>query len=136
MENKPIDGAPRIKFNKAIMEKGTDTVVFSIPDSKDEKEKECVLKEQIVKRLVSFSNIFNSYDQAIEECQGYLKALLTHYPEEAELVRKTADLAGAEFLKIVAEAKKRAFRTTIERGEMFLGVKDISGGGHGDKKSD
>lgn len=128
MKNRPVDGAPKMRFHKAIMEKGTDTVIFAIPDSADEKEKEGVLRKQITDRLVVYANMFQSYDRAIEECQGYLKALIHHYPEEAELVRRTAELGGQDFLALVGKAKKRNMKDCIRRGEMFLGVKNVGGG--------
>lgn len=123
--NKPKDGTAKMRF-KSITERRTMNVVFAIPVSDDEIEKAEVLENQIISRLVNFSNRYNSYDKAIDDCQGYLKALINHYPEEVDFIRKVADDAGAKFLKIVKEARGRAFRTTIERGDMILGVKHIS----------
>lgn len=117
-----------LRFHKGIQDKNTGSVVFFIPDSKDEAEREGSLSEQIVQQLVSFSNMYESYDKAIEEVQRYLKSLILHYPEEEEFIKRTADKAGELFLRIVDQAKSRALRTTIERGEMFLKIKDIKGG--------
>jgi len=77
---------------------------------------------------VRFSNMLGSYQKAIDEVQGYLKAMINHFPEETQLIKIAAQNAGEKFLKVVDEAKIRSMREKIERGEMFLGVKKISGG--------
>lgn len=115
----------KVRYSKGLVEKITNTVVFAIPDSEDETEKAEVLESQIVGRLVTLSNMHDSYDQAIDEVQGYLKALIDHYPEETQLIKATADKAGEKFLKIVAVAKQRALQVSIERGDMLLKVKNI-----------
>jgi len=129
-----VDGDVRkgeIRFHKAIQEKLTGTVIFFIPDSQDEKEKKEMLENQIIGHLIRYSNMLGSYQKAIDEVQGYLKALIRHFPEEEILVKTVADSAGTKFLKVVDEAKVRSMRERIQRGEMFLGVKNISGGKHG-----
>lgn len=126
-----VERLPESKSWKALQEKETGTIIFKIPITKDGSEKEGVLEEQIVQRLVQYSNMLNSYDEAIDEVQRYLKALLHHYPEEAEMIRKAADNAGKKYLSIVAEAKVRAFRTAILRGELPFKIKRILGGDHG-----
>lgn len=116
------------KWRMCLMEKGTGTIIFALPKSSDQAEVEGALEEQIVTRLVQFSNMFQNYNRAIDEVQGYLRALCNHCPKDKPWIVKIADKAGARFLTIVDEAKKRALRTTIERGEMFLKVKKIDGG--------
>lgn len=117
-----------MQLKKALIEKKTGTVIFYIPDSKDSQEKVGSLAQQIYARLITFSNMYNDYNRAIDEVQGYLRALCNHCPEEKLWIVKSADIAGEKFLSSVTEAKERAFRTTIERGEMFLKVKKITGG--------
>lgn len=117
-----------LRFHKAIQERATGTIIFFIPESDDVMEKKEVFEEQIVGHLVRYSNMLGSYQQAIDVVQGYLRAMVRHYPEEAQLIKIAAQNAGEKFLKIVDEAKSRSMREKIERGEMFLGVKRISGG--------
>lgn len=126
----------KLRFHKALQEKDSGSILFFIPDTKDEKEKAEVFENQVVQQLIAFSNMYDSYDKGIDKVQNYLKAMILHYPEEKEFIKVVADQAGEKFIRIVDEAKKRALRTTIERGEMFLKVKRISGGLNGKPKSD
>ena len=126
-----------LQCHKAIQERTTGTIIFFIPESDDVMEKKEVFEEQIVGHLVRYANMLGSYQQAIVIVQGYLKAMIRHYPEEAQLIKIAAQNAGEKFLKIVDEAKSRSMREKIERGEMFLGVKRISGGEqHGNYRND
>lgn len=125
-------------FHKAIQDKETGEIIFAIPMSKDEKERAEVLKNQIVEKLVLFSNQFNSYDKAIDKVQSLLKSLIRHYPEEVKFIKRVADEAGEIYLAIVREARSRAFCEKVEsmnekilRGEMFLGVKSVKGAKNG-----
>lgn len=117
-----------LRFHKAIQERTTGTIIFFIPESYDVMEKKEIFENQIVESLIRYSNMLGSYQQAIDKVQGYLKAMIRHYPEEAQLIKIAAQNAGEKFLKVVDEAKVRSMREKIERGEMFLGVKKISGG--------
>lgn len=117
-----------LRFHKAIQERVTGTIIFFIPESDDEMEKKEVFEKQIVGHLIRYSNMLGSYQQAIDVVQGYLKAMIRHFPEEARLIKIAAQNAGEKFLKVVDEAKRRSMCEKIERGEMFLGVKKISGG--------
>lgn len=121
----------KLRFHKALQEKDSGSILFFIPDTKDEKEKAEVFENQVIQQLIAYSNMYDSYDKGIDEVQKYLKALMFHYPEEKDFIKTVADQAGEKFVRIVDEAKKRALRTTIERGEMFLKVKRISGGVEG-----
>lgn len=117
-----------LRFHKAIQERGTGTILLWIPDSDDVMEKKEVFENQVVECLIRYSNMLGSYQKAIDEVQGYLKAMIKYFPEEAHLIRIAAENAGFKFLKIVDEAKIRSMREKIERGEMFLGVKGIKNG--------
>ena len=117
-----------LRFHKAIQERATGTIIFFIPESFDVVEKKEIFENQVVESLIRYSNMLGSYQQAIDKVQGYLQAMIKHYPEEAQLIKIAAQNAGEKFLKVVDEAKIRSMREKIERGEMFLGVKKISGG--------
>lgn len=119
----------RIRFKTVLMEKVTGTIIFEFPEGVEESEKIGDLQAQVLRRLVQFSNMHNSYMKGIEVTQHYLKSLCFHCPEDKPWIVRAADAAGEEFLKLVTEVrlKKFALKTTIERGEMFLGIKHIGG---------
>lgn len=103
-------------------------ILFVIPNASREIDRMEDLAEQILEMLYKYSNEYECYQKAIEKTQGYLKALILHFPEEKEFIKKTADYAGEIFVRKTDEIKKFALLTTIQRGEMFLQVKNIHGG--------
>jgi hypothetical protein len=117
-----------VKTRKAIVDRITDEIIFSIPCIDDDDEKGYDLENQIYSRLIKLSNKHNNYDLSIDICQANLRALIWHYPEEGDIIRASADRAGIRYLNVVQDATKRAFKTTIQRGEMFLKIHSIKQG--------
>ena len=121
---KGVNGMGDKRFQICLMERGTGTIVFAIPNTKDQTEKEQVLEDQIYKRLVQFANMFKSYQKAIEEVQGYLRALCNHLPMEKPWIVNVSEKAGQRFLNEVK--RRKTMREKIIAGEMFLDVNTIN----------
>ena len=65
-----------VNFNKALVKKSTNEVLFYILNCKDIEEQKGHLACQIYKMLIELSNKYDNYQKAIEEIQGYLKAFI------------------------------------------------------------
>lgn len=127
---KGINGPHDKRFKLCLMEKSTGTIIFAVPNTKDQAEKEGVLEEQIYQRLIQFANMYNDYKKSIEEVQGYLRALCNHLPMDKPWIVEVSERAGHRYLKAIQKAK--SMRDKIIAGEMFLNVKDVKNDSEGE----
>lgn len=112
-------------------------VIFAIPRTTDQNEKEEMLKEQILDRLCYFyEDIFFDApteeirkQMTIKEVQGYLRALCNHLPREKAWIVKVSDDAGKKFLDLIKQKINgndiRTLLNTIQKGEMPFRVHSI-----------
>lgn len=114
---------PKRKYTTCLVEKLTGTVIFAIPDTADQKEKEQVLEEQIYGHLIRYSNMFQNYDKAIEEVQKWLRALCNHIPKDKPWIVEVSERAGQRF--VVAVGKAKTMHARAKAGEMIIQPKDI-----------
>jgi len=117
-----------LRYHTCLIDKKSNDIIFIIPDTKDQLEKEESLTEQIYAKLISYANLHDNYSIAIEEVQGYLRALCRHSPNDKEWIAKIAEIAGQKFLDAIMESKRKSLLQSVKDKEMFLKVKEVKGG--------
>lgn len=135
---KIIDGRNPRKWLIALVRKDNPRdVIFAIPRTTDQGEKEGILKEQILDRLCYFyeEKFFNATTEenrkmlTIEEVQGYLRALCNHLPKEKKWIVKVSEEAGKEWLSLIGKKINgedvRELLDTIRKGGMPFRVQSI-----------
>jgi hypothetical protein len=135
---KIIDGRNPRKWMVALVRKDNPKgIIFAIPRTADQGEKEGVLREQILDRLCYYyEEVFfdatteaNRQKLTVEEVQGYLRALCNHLPREKAWIAKVSEEAGKEWLSLIGKKINgedvRALLDTIRKGGMPFRVQSL-----------
>jgi hypothetical protein len=112
----------QLKGRFALVVAHSGKVIFEIPDTTDEKERDELFYTQVMRQCVELTERYDSVQQGLNTVEMLLKRFCLAVPVHRQWIDKVANRAGAVYMRLVGEYP--SMLELIRQGKMFLSIRD------------